>query len=365
MPTRDGTMSRPAAAWRDNGGRVPLASLVLSFRERGFQQQGVNMKVYAIFAALTCSIAVASEEHTYQWTWPVRAGAYDLGTISETSTVATDFDRETGNFAVRSAKYSADIAVQLPRSRSYTQTEQVWVPGTFPDPGHWETIEHLHSIQYVWSSSPPEDFVIDYLPVANVQQKFIKSLPQGGWESASPVLFRQTGTPSELDFSFIEQLRIDGKLVSAETFDLRATPASRYRVAPIRVGWQYVSDDLSYMHNTVGPGLYSSDQWAGLPLRGNLDQLNILCTYTTPLGRMGDLTINGSIDFADFVVLADNFGLRGGWENGDLDCNGFVQFGDFAILAENFGRSATRPVPEPGMYALTLALAVLWLRHRS
>ena len=53
----------------------------------------------------------------------------------------------------------------------------------------------------------------------------------------------------------------------------------------------------------------------------------------------GDLNLNGTVDFFDFLGLAEAFGQAGSWSSGDFDCNGTVEFLDFLTLAENFGRT--------------------------
>jgi len=65
---------------------------------------------------------------------------------------------------------------------------------------------------------------------------------------------------------------------------------------------------------------------------------------------MGDANLDGNVNFADFVALANHFDGPGGWEQGDFDANGTVQFPDFQILANNYGATSTAvavAVPEP------------------
>lgn len=82
--------------------------------------------------------------------------------------------------------------------------------------------------------------------------------------------------------------------------------------------------------------------------------------FLTLVGSLaGDINLDGDVEFADFLILADHFGEAGSWSHGDLDCDGTVQFPDFLILAENFGNSAgdMESVPEPA--SVTCALAAL------
>ncbi len=80
----------------------------------------------------------------------------------------------------------------------------------------------------------------------------------------------------------------------------------------------------------------------------------------------GDANLDGSVDFADFVALADRFGGHGGWESGDFDANGLIDFTDFTLLAENFGTVAgattAASVPEPSGWLLAVFLFVTCLR---
>lgn len=84
------------------------------------------------------------------------------------------------------------------------------------------------------------------------------------------------------------------------------------------------------------------------------------CTPANALA--GDLDGNGTVEFADFLVLAENFGQQvSAYSDGDVDCNGTVQFADFLTLAENFGKSVgaqAAAVPEPSGWAL-LGLGII------
>ena len=54
--------------------------------------------------------------------------------------------------------------------------------------------------------------------------------------------------------------------------------------------------------------------------------------------RLGDLDLDGDVDFADFLALSANFGRTDAvWTDGDLDHSGTVAFADFLILSQNFG----------------------------
>lgn len=96
---------------------------------------------------------------------------------------------------------------------------------------------------------------------------------------------------------------------------------------------------------------------------GVVDVTDLQCTATTAglnslLGELnlvkGDFDGVGGVAFADFLVLADNFGQEvDSYALGDIDLNGTVEFADFLVLADNFGLGgAAAAVPEPSSVAL-------------
>ena len=86
---------------------------------------------------------------------------------------------------------------------------------------------------------------------------------------------------------------------------------------------------------------------------------------------MGDTNLDGTVNLADLLALAQNYGKSGtNWATGDLNGDGVTDFQDLTILAQSYGRmgasQATAPavvaVPEP---AACYAIATLpFLLHR-
>lgn len=79
---------------------------------------------------------------------------------------------------------------------------------------------------------------------------------------------------------------------------------------------------------------------------------------------VGDVDLNGSVEFSDFLVLSSRFGTpSSGWTRGDFDCNGRTEFADFLALSQNFGvtssTTASHTVPEPT--GSGTAVLVFWL----
>lgn len=84
--------------------------------------------------------------------------------------------------------------------------------------------------------------------------------------------------------------------------------------------------------------------------------------------NVADINQNGAVDFADFLVLQNNFGKRrSGTNRGDLNADGEVGFADFLFLAKHFGQGASNPtsVPEPSAMTLSLLCALTRLGCRK
>lgn len=89
----------------------------------------------------------------------------------------------------------------------------------------------------------------------------------------------------------------------------------------------------------------------------NFNDLNCACSALASLDDIlfelnlpkGDLDGDGSVAFADFLILSDGYADEGSYADGDLDCSGEVSFADFLILSFNFGSTTEEAamVPEP------------------
>ena len=67
------------------------------------------------------------------------------------------------------------------------------------------------------------------------------------------------------------------------------------------------------------------------------------------------------------TISADNFNKPGRWTDGDFDGNGHIQFADFLLLADNFGNTlevAAASVPEPSMSLLGFVGLMVMLSFR-
>jgi fibronectin-binding autotransporter adhesin len=91
----------------------------------------------------------------------------------------------------------------------------------------------------------------------------------------------------------------------------------------------------------------------------------------------GDTNLDLTVDFADLLSLAQNYGETTGavWRRGDFNYSGTVDFSDLLVLAQNYGQSGLRSftadwalaqsmVPEPTTLATLMGLACGVLRRR-
>ena len=78
----------------------------------------------------------------------------------------------------------------------------------------------------------------------------------------------------------------------------------------------------------------------------------------------GDANLDGTVNFSDLLLLAQNYGQPGGWAQGDFNHDGVVNFADLLLLAQHYGRSSPTtgagesPVPEPALLPLALVAAL-------
>lgn len=119
-------------------------------------------------------------------------------------------------------------------------------------------------------------------------------------------------------------------------------------------------NDINAGGQIAGIGSYDAD---GNPSTPSVPRAVLL----TPLID-GDATIDGHVDFADLVVLAQHYNEVSGqtWREADFDGNGNVNFEDLVLLAQNYDEpamsfqadwaAAQALVPEPGICAVTMMM---------
>jgi hypothetical protein len=107
------------------------------------------------------------------------------------------------------------------------------------------------------------------------------------------------------------------------------------------------------------------DGFDGLRVRG-------LSLSIQPLFLPADFNDSGKVDFADLLILAQNYGAKTGAVHGTGDANldGGVNFADLLILAQEYGQgsggqAAPSPVPEPSTAIALMPMAALLGRRRA
>ena len=123
--------------------------------------------------------------------------------------------------------------------------------------------------------------------------------------------------------------------------------------------------DIATLYTDFGNG----ENTIGDPFTWNLITLAEALDVCNSDSR-GDLDANGSVEFADFLMLSANFGNSVADHTfGDIDCNGRVEFADFLVLSANFGSivGGAEPVPEPSGILLIVTGLLMggWVRRCS
>lgn len=111
-----------------------------------------------------------------------------------------------------------------------------------------------------------------------------------------------------------------------------------------------------------------------------VDATTVLIRYTLT----GDANLDGTVDFADLVQIAQHYGQTDGtWTTGDFNYDGTVNFADLVALAQNYGAGlpaaaalpagfendlsaafAKTTVPEPSVLALVIFPLIARIRRR-
>jgi hypothetical protein len=126
-------------------------------------------------------------------------------------------------------------------------------------------------------------------------------------------------------------------------------------------------------HRAVGTALASyalgisgtsTATWRGETVGAN----DVLVGYTI----LGDANLDGTVNFADQVAVAQHYGMSGGWQQGDFNYDGVVDFTDLVILGQNYGNSLPAPpafaepvgVPEPSAALVGIVCGLIAGRTR-
>lgn len=141
--------------------------------------------------------------------------------------------------------------------------------------------------------------------------------------------------------------------------DLNAGPVkSTLEVADFGIGFTDAAPDVDFaaagfMDDVrVYSGTLTLEQLEAVRME-NLVLVESQCDANTG----GDIDGDGTVAFADFLILSSNFGNDvESHAEGDVDCNGTVAFADFLVLSGNFGATSNvaAAIPEPPASGLGL-----------
>lgn len=184
---------------------------------------------------------------------------------------------------------------------------------------------------------------------------------RGGFYSDSWVLF---------DFEFVKPLGRGAWGVAA--FDPFLTPANFLEPGLFDFfGAPHVIRPTSAQNRSLNDFTYRIEE-LGLCSRSMLDECRVTATeqlrmkfIEIPTPIPGDANLDGTVSFADFLILSkfytgeDIFTPGGGWFQGDFSGEGAVTLNDFLFLADHFGESVSTTegvaaVPEPGGFVMFL-----------
>lgn len=98
------------------------------------------------------------------------------------------------------------------------------------------------------------------------------------------------------------------------------------------------ADDIDLLNAAIAAA--SQDALFDLDADGLVARSDVDVLVEEVIGTVyGDVNLDREVDFADFLMLAANFGKsKAGWSDADLDGDQTVSFADFLVLAANFGK---------------------------
>jgi len=102
--------------------------------------------------------------------------------------------------------------------------------------------------------------------------------------------------------------------------------------------------DISDTFWITGNGLFDPDGSGPLLSYQRLYLLDAISIFGTP----GDANRDGSVDFNDLLIIAQNYGATSGavWDTGDFNDDDEVNFADLLTLSQHYGESGLTTLPE-------------------
>lgn len=158
---------------------------------------------------------------------------------------------------------------------------------------------------------------------------------------AAPFAFLLSNTSSLIGY---------GSLASSVVIDGDLTLTARLNAGSNQLQLRWFESQSVQVH-TVEAMIVSDATLPDCNGDGVVDASDLDCTCSSEFGingvlstlnaRLGDLDLDGRVDFPDFVRLSVNFGKNDAdYREGDLDCDGQVHFADFLIFSQSFGQQS-------------------------
>jgi hypothetical protein len=222
------------------------------------------------------------------------------------------------------------------------------------------------------SLTAPLNWISDYSPAEpSFELAWISAADSFDIPIGSSGLFSFTSPlyPEQHDY-FIANLAVDGSERGTALGQIDA-PGALSRRGDFNADGLVDSADIDLLGTDIATGENRQEyDLTGVGLTTVAD----LAEFLTIADRLnGDADFDGEVQFADFVILSEQFAQAGLWSQGDFNADGEVQFPDFVILSNNFGQSTAgvAAVPEScGVWSTLygigwLATAVLRRRRRA
>lgn len=176
---------------------------------------------------------------------------------------------------------------------------------------------------------------------------------------------RLIGWTEDESFGFTEEEIEEG--VHLDFYDLMLTPDGRLSNGAMG---EIMFSDSSFVVDVPGDCNGDGTLDAGdLACVGDIAERDAVLSAIDSL--VGDLDGDGTVAFADFLVLSDNFGNETAtYSEGNIDLAGGVAFSDFLVMSNNFGKTAAgvSAVPEPSsslMIAIGLGICMVVRRRMN
>jgi autotransporter-associated beta strand protein len=105
-------------------------------------------------------------------------------------------------------------------------------------------------------------------------------------------------------------------------------------VGPTSLGWYNVIE-----HNGFTGSV------AGITMPATVNSIAYTIDSSDPVfirvhrGFMGDANDDGTVNFSDFIILSQNFGQSGNWNQANFTGAAVIDFNDFVVLSQNFGNT--------------------------